>query len=84
MAKSLTYNIFVAILLIAQLPSFGQKTNPLKFDLSNGSTFTLSQYSGNNYPKYISVGVNSNLVQGTFNQNLKTDAQYSIQFQFSR
>lgn len=77
MTKSLTYNIFVAILLIAQLPSFGQKTNPLKFDLSNGSTFTLSQYSGNNYPKYISVGVNSSLVQGTFNQNLKTDAQYS-------
>ena len=72
--KHISCTIFI-ILIAFQLKA--QYTTPAKFDFTSGGTLSLTQYTGNSYPTYFSIGQETNPKDSTFNTNLKTDVTYS-------
>ncbi len=68
-----------ALLLLSALLFFcaradAQFTNPEPFDLSAGSSFSLSSYTGTNFPVNMAIGYESNGINGNFVTPLLNDA----------
>ncbi len=69
--------ILLSLFMLIYSVSIAQLTTPEKFDFTQGTTFTISQYNGNDYPQFFSVGVGTDPVGGAFTKNLEVDAIYS-------
>lgn len=70
-------HIIVCFLILNCVVTYAQLTTPERFDFTTGSSFTIDQFSGNNYPQYFCIGVATDPNDGPFNIDLKTDAIYS-------
>ena len=69
--------ILLYLFMLIYSVSIAQLTTPGRFDFTQGASFSISNYNGNSYPQYFSVGVGTDPVDGPFTKNLKEDAIYS-------
>jgi len=69
--------VIQGILLFFPFLIYGQITVPAKCDLTSGGIYTLPEYNGNAYPLYFSLGTQSTDTDGSFINDLPTDAFYA-------